>query len=175
MPRDYAKRVNSKKKNNRKKSAGKRRVKIKIRWKMWLVTLIAITCFAFLLHLLSRHHEVKLKPVVKIKKPVLHKHKAVHFDFYTILKDEKVPVNTAPISNNRYFLQVASFKSNAEADRLKAELALLGFDANIEQITEGGELWSRVSVGPYSTKSAALADKENLVKNNIDSVLKVID
>ena len=52
------------------------------------------------------------------------------------------------ISGSRFELQVGSFRRYEEADRRKAELALLGFSANIQSANVNGETWHRVKVGP---------------------------
>ncbi len=51
-------------------------------------------------------------------------------------------------SGSRFELQVGSFRRYEEADRRKAELALLGFSANIQSANVHGETWHRVKVGP---------------------------
>lgn len=51
-------------------------------------------------------------------------------------------------SGSRFELQVGSFRRYEEADRRKAELALLGFSASIQSANVNGETWHRVKVGP---------------------------
>ena len=84
------------------------------------------------------------------------------FDFYTILPDMEVAVpeqdlkpdqkssqKTTAVDNTEYFLQAGSFKSDDEADRLKARLALQGIVATIQKVKIGdGDTWHRVRVGP---------------------------
>src|SRR5690606_4422303 len=65
------------------------------------------------------------------------------YDFYKILRDTEVPVSnprtagtSAPkpaAENVDYLLQVASFRSAAEAEQVRAELTLLNLHARIEQ------------------------------------------
>lgn len=50
-----------------------------------------------------------------------------------------------------YVLQAGSFRSFAEADALKAELALNGIESQIQRVTIGeDQVWHRVRIGPYS-------------------------
>ena len=92
------------------------------------------------------------------------------FDFYTILPEMEVvvpepeerprempttaPVQERPVSvRENYMLQMGSFRKYADADRLKANLALVGIEAEIQRVTvNGGEVFHRVRSGPYGRK-----------------------
>ena len=84
------------------------------------------------------------------------------FDFYNILPggQETAPAPKAPppeaavdapVVNERYFLQAGAFGKKADADNLKGELALLGIEAFVTEITlpEKGKMF-RVRSGPYN-------------------------
>jgi cell division protein FtsN len=80
------------------------------------------------------------------------------FDFYTILPETESTVTEQEIKNNsqvvkkdNYFLQVGAFSNEADADNMKAKLALQGFEAVVQTATipEKG-VWHRVRVGPLS-------------------------
>ena len=86
------------------------------------------------------------------------------FDFYTILPEmelvvpEPEPVSApagtsvadAPKVGGSYMLQMGSFRKYADADRLKASLALAGIEAEIQKVTiNHGETFHRVRSGPY--------------------------
>ena len=49
-----------------------------------------------------------------------------------------------------YVFQVMSFSTNADADRLKAELALSGIVAHIKEVEVNGKARHRVLIGPLS-------------------------
>jgi cell division protein FtsN len=52
-----------------------------------------------------------------------------------------------------YLLQAGSFRSYADADGLKARLALSGIQAGIHKVVlAGGETWHRVRVGPFGDR-----------------------
>jgi len=75
-------------------------------------------------------------------------------------------------SAERYLLQVASFQGYADADRLKAQLALLGLEASIQTVEiHGGQTWHRVRVGPYSDREEIASVRQRLKSNGIDAVL----
>lgn len=86
------------------------------------------------------------------------------FEFYTVLPEMEVRVPDQQLPSRRtrpqedvedsatYVLQVASFKSHQEADRLKARLALLGMEAKIQTVSvDGKQTWHRVRLGPFSS------------------------
>jgi cell division protein FtsN len=75
-------------------------------------------------------------------------------------------------TKDRYLLQVASFQGYADADRLKAQLALLGLQANIQTVEiHGGQTWHRVRVGPFSDRDEIASVRQRLKSNGIDAVL----
>ena len=80
------------------------------------------------------------------------------FDFYTILPEtestvteQEIKNNTKTVKKDNYFLQVGAFPDEADADNMKAKLALQGFEAVVQTATipEKG-VWHRVRVGPLS-------------------------
>ncbi|MGD9889446.1 MAG: SPOR domain-containing protein [Halothiobacillaceae bacterium] len=59
-----------------------------------------------------------------------------------------------PSSAPKVILQVGSFRRYEEADRRKAELALLGYSANVQAANVNGETWHRVKIGPMPDAEA---------------------
>ena len=87
------------------------------------------------------------------------------YDFYKWLQDQK---NRVPDEDFRgkpklppqsiddpgsYVFQVMSFSKNADADRLKARLALSGIVAHIQEVEVDGKARHRVLIGPLSDLS----------------------
>jgi len=68
-------------------------------------------------------------------------------------------------------LQVGSFRKLNEADSLKANLALLGVEANIETVKVNKDTWHRVRVGPYTNLAELNRTRRQLRQNDIDSLL----
>ena len=101
------------------------------------------------------------------------------FEFYTRLPELKVegtpdpePQQAPSSLEKNYVLQVGSFKSMEDADRLKAELILQGLDVNIQNAKDSkGQSWHRVQVGPYSTRSRLNKAQDVLANNEIESIL----
>jgi len=84
------------------------------------------------------------------------------FDFYEILPDFEVVIPPAPDSGEapdvpvrkvppgNYFLQAGSFRQFEDADRRKANLALLGIGSEIRKVTVNDRPHYRVQIGPIS-------------------------
>lgn len=110
------------------------------------------------------------------------------FDFYTILPEMEVVVpepeeapqeapTTTParelpvVIRENYMLQMGSFRKYGDADRLKASLALVGIEAEIQRVTvNGGEVFHRVRSGPYGREQVN-ALRARLKSNNINSLV----
>ena len=120
------------------------------------------------------HAKVSNKePAKKAKRP--------RFEFYTMLPEMEVAVpeneltaNTtaatqqAESKNVTYVLQAGSFRNLAQADRLKAELALIGMPAKIQTVSiEGGNKWHRVRVGPFTNLQALNEARTELQSNGL--------
>lgn len=106
------------------------------------------------------------------------------FDFYTILPEMEVVVPEEEIKGKpkggvpqvdqpgTYYLQAGSFRAVAQADRLKAQLALLGLQAGIETVTVNkNETWHRVRVGPYKNLDELNHARALLKENSMTAVL----
>ncbi len=103
------------------------------------------------------------------------------FDFYTLLPELEVVVDgDNPAKSNttdqsrpagEYVLQVGSFKSSEEADSLKAQLALMGVETNIETVKVNTVDWHRVRVGPSKDINQLQTTQNRLRAKNMDSIL----
>ena len=77
-------------------------------------------------------------------------------------------VNAEPTSDkSRYLLQAGSFESSADAEDLKARIALSGEPARVETAEVNGKTMYRVRLGPYEGNTAANAAKSNLAGQGI--------
>ncbi len=77
----------------------------------------------------------------------------------------------APPSGTREFrVQVGSFRESKEADRLRASLALGGFESSIHTNNAADGTWHRVMLGPFRGREAAEAVKARvLTAHGIDA------
>ena len=111
------------------------------------------------------------------------------FDFYTILPGKEQPVTERQMRESAkqaakpgapkesYFLQAGSFPNPSDADNLKARLALMGMEANVEPANVAGKgVWYRVRLGPYTRVDEINRVRQQLTQNGIDvSLVRVTD
>ena len=69
----------------------------------------------------------------------------------------------------RFLLQAGAFKSPDEADAMRARLALLGLDARIFPIDQGGQTLYRVRLGPYGQIDEINRTRKLLAENSIEA------
>ncbi len=114
------------------------------------------------------------------------------FEFYTVLPEKEIAVPETALAEKaqvkqssqsqdtankvtaaeRYMLQVGSFRNLMDADRLKAQLALLGLEATIQSVSiDGAETWHRVRVGPYGQMAKLKAARDRLKQNRLKSIV----
>ncbi len=111
------------------------------------------------------------------------KDKEPKFNFYTILPELEVFIpesETRPpetknkkISNSgnkQYVLQIGSFQNINDAKKLKANLAFLGLQANIQSVTVNKQAWHRVRTGPYKNKQQLYKNQKLLKQNDISAI-----
>ena len=74
-----------------------------------------------------------------------------------------------------YYLQAGAFQNAADADNLKARLALAGLEAQIQTATVPDKgVWHRVRMGPYTNAQDLEKVRAALRENKIESaVIKV--
>lgn len=78
----------------------------------------------------------------------------------------------ADADTTRYMVQAGSFRTHEDADRLKAELALIGVQARIQSVeVDGGETWHRVRVGPFDSRDEVETLRSRLQEEDLDSIL----
>ena len=68
-----------------------------------------------------------------------------------------------PASPREYRVQVGSFRERRVADRLRAELALGGFESTIQTTDTANGTWHRVMLGPFRGRAAAEAAKARVL------------
>ena len=109
------------------------------------------------------------------------------FDFYRILPGQEETVTEQQIkqaaakagapSQDIFILQAGAFQNPADADNLKAKLALLGQEASVEptNLPDKG-VWYRVRLGPYTGVDEINRVRSQLAENGVDaSVVKIKD
>lgn len=105
------------------------------------------------------------------------------FNFYDLLpggteqkpntpapKPAEAPTQAAPAKGS--YLQVASFPNETDADNLKAKLAFMGVEANIQTVDLVGKgVMHRVRIGPFAKIEDVDRARAQLKLNGIDGVV----
>ncbi|MBB3047626.1 cell division protein FtsN [Litorivivens lipolytica] len=124
--------------------------------------------------------DVASKNAPKPAKPAKQTTTETQFDFFTLLPEREVIVpeeqqpreeSSANQEQFQYILQAGSFKTNADADRRRAELLLLGLEAKIEAVEANGDTWHRVYVGPFTSRSKLSKARTTLISEGIETLL----
>jgi len=78
---------------------------------------------------------------------------------------------TAPATDGaRYILQAGSFAGSADAEALKARIAMLGLVARVETAEIDGRTVHRVRMGPYGTASELADAKQKLGNGGLEAL-----
>lgn len=106
------------------------------------------------------------------------------FDFYDMLPKQEVEVardSTKPTSGSSaagaidtpgsYVLQVGSYRNYADADRVRAKLAIQGVESNIQKISIDNDVWHRVRIGPINNLNKLEDTRRKLREAQIDALV----
>jgi len=84
-------------------------------------------------------------------------------------KQAEKSAERAPKPSERYWLQAGSFASEGDAENLKAQLALSGLEASLQQATlPDRNVRYRVRLGPYDSADEMNRARADLVKRGFD-------
>ena len=75
----------------------------------------------------------------------------------------------APVT--KFFLQAGSFRKEADADRVRAQIILLGQAVSVESGTVKDETWYRVLVGPFSNREQLTTAQKQLAGSGFSNLL----
>lgn len=103
------------------------------------------------------------------------------FDFYSILPGTEDPGKAKPVpgpgdaaaeAKETFYLQAGAFQNPADAENMRARLALLGIEAVIQAGTSGDRgTFHRVRIGPFSRVDEVNRTRDTLKQNGIESTL----
>ena len=104
------------------------------------------------------------------------------FKFYDMLPDsEVVPPQVEEYTPGPgqttfdYLVQTGSFRTEADAERQRAQIAFQGLRAYVRQIDlDSGSTWFRVNVGPFTSRSQMNSVVDKLVSINIEPLVRKI-
>jgi cell division protein FtsN len=111
------------------------------------------------------------------------------FDFYTVLPQREVDIPEPDLTNNKlnkksdqkqqaskvqYILQAGSFTRADEAERQKAQLALVGLQSVVSKANVNGVDYYRVELGPFVDDGSYSEVKNLLIENDIAYIPKTV-
>lgn len=89
----------------------------------------------------------------------------------TITAAPAAPTQPAAASGgNGYLLQVGAFPNAADAESLKAKLALQGFIANVATVNVNGQAYNRVRLGPFRSATELESAQQRLRSAGINAI-----
>jgi cell division protein FtsN len=105
---------------------------------------------------------------------------AKSYDFYDMLpkfevvvpeKEKDVRPDTKSVPETRrgtYVLQAGSYKNFADADRVRAQLALQGVESKVQKVSVDNDTWHRIRIGPISKLDELNRLRQILRKADVD-------
>jgi cell division protein FtsN len=105
------------------------------------------------------------------------------FDFYDMLpkyevvipeQDGKITPSTegGPVQKpGAYILQAGSFRNQADADRVRALIAMQGVESKIQKVTVDKDTWHRVRVGPITNLQKLEDTRSKLRSAGVDALV----
>jgi hypothetical protein len=105
---------------------------------------------------------------------------AKSYDFYDMLpkfemvvpeKEKDVRPDTKSVPETRrgtYVLQAGSYKNFADADRVRAKLALQGVESKVQKVSVDNDTWHRIRIGPVSKLDELNRLRQILRKADVD-------
>lgn len=177
------------------RGASRARSKPSRRVPAWLIAVCGLVLglfIAFLFQLEPGRETVKRNtaPPPPAATPAPAKPAGPSYDFYTLLPESEVvvpqsrpepppppapkPQPTAkPEASTRYYLQAGSFRQRSEADRVRAQIILMGLDARLEDAKlANGQVWHRVQVGPFADQGKRAQAEQTLTGNGFNNLLR---
>jgi cell division protein FtsN len=86
-------------------------------------------------------------------------------------KEKDVRPDTKSVPETRrgtYVLQAGSYKNFADADRVRAQLALQGIESKVQKVSVDSDTWHRIRIGPISKLDELNRLRQILRKADVD-------
>jgi cell division protein FtsN len=108
---------------------------------------------------------------------------ADRYDFYEMLpnfevvvpeKDREVKRDLPAAKIERpgvYVLQAGSYRNEADAQRVRAQLSLQGIDAKVQRVAVDNDVWHRVRIGPISDLGELNRVRKQLQAAEVDDLV----
>lgn len=76
------------------------------------------------------------------------------------------------INTDRFWVEAGAFSQSADAESMRARIAFIGLDAQIQYRNENGRRLYRVRIGPFESNKAAEEIRQSLADNSIQGTIK---
>jgi cell division protein FtsN len=89
-------------------------------------------------------------------------------------KDKEVHRDLRPAPETRpgtYVLQAGSYRNFADADRVRAQLALAGVESKVQKVTVDTDTWHRVRIGPITNLDELNRIRTRLRQADVDALV----
>jgi len=70
-----------------------------------------------------------------------------------------------------YVLQAGSYRNEADADRVRAQLAMQGIDAKVQRVAVDADVWHRVRIGPITKLDDLNRLRKQLQAADVDALV----
>jgi len=100
--------------------------------------------------------------------------KLPNFEVVIPEKEKDVHRDVRPAPETRpgtYVLQAGSYKNFADADRIRAQLALQGVESKVQKVSVDTDTWHRVRIGPISSLDELNRVRTKLRQADVDALL----
>jgi cell division protein FtsN len=179
---DYVSRAPAKKKKNtphgKKPVKGNNKIPLKAKL-ISLLLIILIGAFGYGLWSLKTDPSTKtplIEPAKSSKvKDASNKEKALpeppkeKWTYVKDLENKEIEVGEYEVKEKGpYKMQCGSFRTQKQAETLKARIAFVGLEAQAKSVTGTNGTWYKVFLGPYPRKRLAEKDKHMLKRSNIN-------
>ena len=205
MARDYKHRVQNRDNNNRRRNSQESSGVGLFKWMLITALIIGFVVFLVYLKSpgfqklapVAQAPQVTAKTAVAksenankkltVEKIKEQKPQPPQFDFYTILPKKEMVVPEHEVKTRTreeqvgkskkasYVIQAGSYREAADADQLKAKLALMGIESKINKAKVESVTWYRVKIGPYTQMGNVNNIMSRLQKNGMKPVITEVD
>jgi cell division protein FtsN len=123
------------------------------------------------------------KPKSKAKSPPAAEEPSRRFEFYDMLpnfevvipeedKEVRPELPSRPVeAPGVYVLQAGSFSAHADADRMKAQLAMLGVVSRIQKVSIDDKVYHRVRIGPVDSLDQLNSLRQQMRQAKIEAIV----
>jgi cell division protein FtsN len=81
------------------------------------------------------------------------------------------PEATAKAATGVYVLQAGSYRNEADADRVRAQLSMQGIDAKVQRVAVDSDVWHRVRIGPITKLDDLNKLRKQLQAADVDALV----